>query len=298
MKKIGDSKMLFENRRTEKALAFFKPHIPRYSKALARQPALLIALHTAVVKKEVAMQELKALGAVYVKLKPEQQAQHHEALRIVSGIHSQKGIRPAIDFLKQSMASASTTRSVTPKRTASLIISLNPPQIDNPSVKMEKIARESGQTSGSELADALKRHAVHLEEARRKLVIYTKAIETTQAVSQAIGVSEVEVKNKLHSLYDKAHEKLGENGAEHVMEIFSNMCTQRQGTTTITAKQGLNKKWFDETVKLFTEAVDKSSYGSSWPYQVWKHSLKLHVNNTVASTSSIQETVKKAVEET
>ncbi len=87
-------------KKTREALTYFHPHIRRYSSlALARQPELLVALHAAVVKKEVTMQELRALGAVYVKLNPEQQAQHHIKLQEAEQIAKEHGLSVALEQL-------------------------------------------------------------------------------------------------------------------------------------------------------------------------------------------------------
>ncbi len=92
----------------EEALAFFKKDIRRFSsRALARHPPLLLALHAAVKKKEVTMKELRELGAKFVKLKEHEMPAYYRILNASSLLAEKQGPRNAIELLKKHATSAS-----------------------------------------------------------------------------------------------------------------------------------------------------------------------------------------------
>ncbi len=251
---------MVHEQRVQEALTYFGPHIPRYSRqALARQPELLVALHAAVVKKEVTMQELKALGAVYVKATPEQQAKHHEALTRAMQITKTRGVRKALEELKQ--FNAPTRHS----SIASTLLRLGGQA--KPSVQIERIKAAIPQT-GERLISTLEKHRALLGAVAHEVNVAAKMISTSHAVSKATGISEEKIQKKLCSIYDAAHEKIRPPVVSSVVSSLNSLLVQEEKSIKQVARTqalvqvpkarpGISAKWFDEAVKLFHEAIEK-----------------------------------------
>ncbi len=85
----------------EAARKFFAPHIPRLGKALAQHGELFVAMHRAVQKKEVSIEQLRKIGARYVKLKPEQQPHFSTLLESAERHAQEKGVASALELMSK-----------------------------------------------------------------------------------------------------------------------------------------------------------------------------------------------------
>jgi len=86
----------------EEARAFFKPHIPRYSAAIAEHaPALLSELHLGVQAKQIQITELKALGAHFIKLSGPDRTRYAATLKKASEIAKKRGAPAALEHIRK-----------------------------------------------------------------------------------------------------------------------------------------------------------------------------------------------------
>ncbi len=88
-------------REVAEAKTFFKPHVPRYSAVIAAHaPELLPAFHKGVKNGEVQIPQLRVLGTKYFRFTPNEQNQHHAALRRASAILRKNGVGSAVKYLE------------------------------------------------------------------------------------------------------------------------------------------------------------------------------------------------------
>ncbi len=85
------------------ARAFFRPVIPRFAAALATEPTLLEAFHKAVVRKQLSVEELRKIGARYVKLSGPQRTSFVQVLAGANKVRKLRGVRAAVKLLSDNV---------------------------------------------------------------------------------------------------------------------------------------------------------------------------------------------------
>ncbi len=81
------------------ATEFFRPHIPRFAKALTQHPVLFTRIHRAVQQGEVTIKQLRTIGAHFVSLPPEAQRNFHNVFARAAIFSKTAGAKGAVELL-------------------------------------------------------------------------------------------------------------------------------------------------------------------------------------------------------